>query len=149
MDLWSDLRRVFTTTILGSRTKRITLLVIAWVIIREASLRTNGFGDGPVTCPIRLLTGYPCPGCGGTRSVGAFCLGEFDRAWSLNPFAFALCALSIIWSLKISAISKLALNASLRFRAQTLWLQIFPLILLYIFAWIASISRFNSGILSL
>jgi hypothetical protein len=142
-----DLRRGFTTTTLGLRTRRIALLLLTWVIIRETSLRTNGFEDGPVICPIRLLTGYPCPGCGGTRSIGAFSLGEFERAWLLNPIAFALCVIVILWSMKLPPLNKLAVSASLMFQAQALWLQAFSLSLLYGIAWIAAISRFDSAIL--
>ena len=141
------LRRSFTTTALGTRTIRIALLFFSWLLVREASLRTSGFENGPVLCPVRLLTGYPCPGCGGTRSMGAISIGQFENAWSLNPIAFAVCTMGILWALKIRPINDLAQKASMTFRSKSLSVQILPLLALYAIAWIAAIERFNSGIL--
>lgn len=39
-------------------------------------------------CGLRLLTGLPCPLCGGTRAAQAFLCGDFARAFYLNPLAF-------------------------------------------------------------
>ena len=147
MDSGLHLRRSFTRTTLGTRTARVTLLLFTWLLVREASLRTNGFEAGPIICPIRLLTGYPCPGCGGTRSMGAISTGQFEQAWSLNPIAFAVCAIGILWALRVKPMSDLATRASIFFRSKSLTLQILPLLALYIIAWIAAIERFNSGIL--
>lgn len=38
-------------------------------------------------CPMVLLTGFPCAGCGMTRAVLAVLKGQFARAWNLNPMA--------------------------------------------------------------
>lgn len=43
-------------------------------------------------CPYRILTGLPCPGCGMTRSVVCFALGQFSRGWQYSP-------LGIFWLL--------------------------------------------------
>lgn len=37
---------------------------------------------GPSLCPYRLVTGHNCPGCGLTRSAGAFLRGRWDEALS-------------------------------------------------------------------
>ena len=43
------------------------------------------WGDTPTLCPFRLATGLPCPGCGSTRAVAAFCRGDLVAAWQFNP----------------------------------------------------------------
>lgn len=45
-------------------------------------------------CPMVILTGFPCPGCGMTRAVFCFATGQFARGWRLNP-------LGILWLLLI------------------------------------------------
>lgn len=39
-------------------------------------------------CPLLILTGFPCPGCGTTRAVICIFTGQFVRAWNLNPCAY-------------------------------------------------------------
>ncbi|WP_455619668.1 DUF2752 domain-containing protein [Eisenbergiella sp.] len=39
-------------------------------------------------CPLLILTGLPCPGCGTTRALLYIFQGQFGRAWRLNPCAF-------------------------------------------------------------
>lgn len=43
-------------------------------------------GTGPSMCTLQRTTGYPCPGCGLTRSVTSFYHGHFDWAWHYHPF---------------------------------------------------------------
>ncbi|MCZ4548425.1 DUF2752 domain-containing protein [Gordonia rubripertincta] len=42
--------------------------------------------SGPTMCPMRLITGLPCPGCGLTRSWVASAHGDFAGAFSYNIF---------------------------------------------------------------
>lgn len=137
----------FTTKVFGTRASRIIFLFVAWFLVREGALRTSGFENGPILCPIRLLTGYPCPGCGGTRAMGAICLGQFDKAWSLNPITFAVCLVLITWAFKITPLYKLARQFSVMFRRRALAVQVLSLLFLYAIAWIAAIERFKPGIL--
>ena len=37
-------------------------------------------------CPVKLVTGYPCPSCGTTRSIHALMHGHFAEALMINPF---------------------------------------------------------------
>ncbi len=49
-------------------------------------------------CPLRTLTGIPCPGCGGTRATLALAAGDVGRAFVLNPgWALACVASVIVW----------------------------------------------------
>lgn len=141
------MKSTFTVKLFQSRAIRIISMLGTFFIIREASLRMNGFQNGPTLCPIRLLTGFPCPGCGATRSIGALCLGEFQQAWLFNPLGFLLFAIAIMWALKLEVMNRawdFILNA---FRSKSLLFQVSILVSLYFAAWIGALSRFNSGIL--
>lgn len=141
------LRRSPTTTLFGTRTRRVFALVLVWLIVREAALRTNGFEDGPVLCPVRILTGYPCPGCGGTRAMGSIALGQFDQAWSLNPIAFLFAIASIAWAARLTYLNRFTQQVSIAFRSQSASIQVISLTALYALAWAAAINRFDSAIL--
>lgn len=41
-------------------------------------------------CPVYLLTGFYCPGCGSTRAVHQLLHGHFSEAFDLNPLAVVL-----------------------------------------------------------
>ncbi len=52
----------------------------------------------PESCPSKLLWGFPCPGCGLTRSFVAMSRGEVLRAHRFNamgPVLFVLCVLQV------------------------------------------------------
>lgn len=42
------------------------------------------------TCPLTILCGLPCPGCGMTRASFALLTGRWGRAWQMNPAVFPL-----------------------------------------------------------
>jgi hypothetical protein len=44
--------------------------------------RVTGLG---LPCPSRLLTGWLCPFCGGTRAGAALLSGDVAAAWAFNP----------------------------------------------------------------
>ena len=48
-------------------------------------------------CPMRLLTGFPCPGCGMTRALIAFFSGDFHAAWHYHPLFPAIPAGMILF----------------------------------------------------
>jgi hypothetical protein len=137
----------FVSRVIAARAGRVALVAIAWLLTREASNRSSGFEDGAVLCPWRLLTGYPCPGCGGIRAMGAISTGQFEQAWLLNPVAFLVSGVVLVWAFRITPLIKIAQQASIKFRSQSLSLQIIILSLAYLLVWIAAIARFNSGIL--
>jgi len=137
----------FVSRVIATRAGRVALVAIAWLLTREVSMRVNGFDDGPVLCPWRLITGYPCPGCGGIRAMSSICTGQFEQAWLLNPIAFLACFVVIVWAFRITPLIKFAGKASALFRSQSFSLQVVILSLVYALAWIAAVARFNSGIL--
>jgi len=48
-------------------------------------------------CPFRILTGFPCPGCGLTHAFCDISHGHFKKAWQANPFGFLFYALAIVF----------------------------------------------------
>jgi hypothetical protein len=46
-------------------------------------------------CPLRTLTGIPCPFCGMTRGVIALLHGDVSAALSFNPGAFLIVAMAL------------------------------------------------------
>jgi len=55
--------------------------LVAWVCLAF-------YGLGRDVCYIKLLTGLPCPTCGGTRALLAIINGQFLAAWSYNPVGY-------------------------------------------------------------
>lgn len=41
----------------------------------------------PIQCPFKWLTGFPCPGCGGTRVLVALLHGQIIEALNINPLS--------------------------------------------------------------
>ncbi len=48
-------------------------------------------------CPVVLVTGFPCPGCGLTRAGLAILKLDFSRAWALHPFIFPIILLVFLF----------------------------------------------------
>lgn len=77
--------------------------------------------DGPTFCPIAILTGTACPGCGLTRATSALVRGDLTAALSHHPLVL-LIAVQLIgawwwlmlrrWGL-VRPMSPRALNLSL------------------------------------
>lgn len=55
----------------------------------------------PIGCPFKIITGIPCPGCGGIRATKCLLNGEIQNALYINPLSciFCLfCAVLPLWS---------------------------------------------------
>ena len=63
------------------------------------------------SCPLRLLTGFPCPTCFLTRATGASLRGQFGDAFSLHAFGPLVAAALVIWSVAAIRRRRLALPA--------------------------------------
>lgn len=47
-------------------------------------------------CPVVIVSGFPCPGCGITRATVCLLTGRWQQAWQLNPVIFAI-VLAAVW----------------------------------------------------
>ena len=61
------------------------------VIIILYFVMQNIFG---AFCPMLIISGLPCPGCGLTRAVTLTLCMEFERAYYLSPMVFAIIGFS-------------------------------------------------------
>ena len=80
------------TTIVQLRPLRVAglLLVPAAVALSVSPV------DPVPPCPLRTLTGVPCPLCGSTRGVIAAVHGDIGRALTLNPASLVVLALAAL-----------------------------------------------------
>jgi hypothetical protein len=67
----------------------------------SALYATTGLG---LPCPFRLLTGWDCPLCGGTRMGEALLHGDVQAAFGFNPLALVglviLAVLGVLWTVE-------------------------------------------------
>lgn len=50
-------------------------------------------------CPMVIITGFPCPGCGMTRALLHLLSGEFLEVWRYHPavYAWILYGIQLVW----------------------------------------------------
>lgn len=72
----------------------VVLSLIAIPLVALFYLRDPATGYGLPPCSFKILTGYHCPGCGGTRSVHALLHGRIADAFSFNPLF--ICTLALV-----------------------------------------------------
>src|SRR3712207_4739428 len=65
----------------------------AAAVVYPGVARATGLG---LPCPLRLLTGMPCPGCGMTTAAVNLVAGNATAALASNPLIFGLAGLALI-----------------------------------------------------
>jgi hypothetical protein len=61
-------------------------------------------GDGLwLPCPLRALTGVPCPLCGMTTAATALASGELGAALAANPFVLLLAGFTMVMAVLMAA----------------------------------------------
>ncbi|MBF4517153.1 DUF2752 domain-containing protein [Flavobacterium sp. ANB] len=74
----------------------ITLIVPFFLMLHN---HNNHLESDQSFCPFKMLTGFPCPGCGITKSLVYFYQGDIYKSLSyhiLGPFVILFCWLTII-----------------------------------------------------
>ena len=81
-------------------------------------------------CLIHLLTGFYCPGCGGTRAVRALLRGKIVLSCYYHPLVLYTVAVGgwFMISQTIERISKKRIRIALHYRDMYLWLALILLI---------------------
>jgi uncharacterized protein DUF2752 len=54
-------------------------------------------------CPLRALTGVPCPMCGMTTAATGLAAGDLDAALAANPFVLVLAGLTLCMAVLMAA----------------------------------------------
>ncbi|MEB3310710.1 MAG: DUF2752 domain-containing protein [Snowella sp.] len=91
----------------------IGLSIVSAPLIASYFYRSTSYSS-PFFCPIRALTGIPCPGCGLTRSFIAICQGDWGAAFNHHFFGpilflgFFLISLHLLLELIIGKSIRLA-----------------------------------------
>ncbi|MBP6758932.1 MAG: DUF2752 domain-containing protein [Flavobacterium sp.] len=94
-----------TSYIINTQSKRkiygiigafITLMVPFFLILFN---QDNHIETAQSLCPLKMLTGFPCPGCGITKSLVYFYEGDLQKSLYyhiLGPFVILFCVVTIM-----------------------------------------------------
>lgn len=83
------------------RADRILAAFSGLTLLASAAIPAGTF-PALIPCPFKMLTGWPCPGCGLTHAFCDISHGNFAQGWVDNPFGFFFYALAIallLWPL--------------------------------------------------
>jgi hypothetical protein len=70
------------------------LALLAWLLYTRVFWSLHSLNATFPSCPFRLLTGQPCPLCGGTRSFAEMWQGDLGGAARYHPLGPALFVLT-------------------------------------------------------
>ena len=81
------------------RALRLSLVWLALflVLVAASNLAAHLTGMRFTTCPFKLITGFPCATCGGTRMAFALVTGHLAEAWRLNPLLASAVPVAVLW----------------------------------------------------
>ncbi len=78
------------------RKYRKVLILSAIYFVSLAGLFLFHYHPLPVSCPFKMITGLPCPGCGGMRAAWALLHGDVSDALWMNPLSCLVIAFLIL-----------------------------------------------------
>jgi hypothetical protein len=82
------------TVPVGVDLKGLRIAAVA-IVIAGLSYRLGAL-PSVVLCPLRRVTGIPCPFCGATRSVGAAVQGDLGASLALNPVGLLIIVAAVV-----------------------------------------------------
>lgn len=83
---WSTVRRARSTWLLPTAAGLALVGCLGWLWLDDPHDGMAGLPD----CPIKALTGWQCPGCGGLRATWHLMHGDLAGAWADNPAIFVM-----------------------------------------------------------
>lgn len=86
-EIFSDAWRLFLNDIKSAKWA-IAVIIACFVLLRNILYSM---------CPMVVLTGLPCPGCGLTRAGFSVLRMDFCGAWRIHPFIFPIILLIILF----------------------------------------------------
>lgn len=136
---WSAVRRHLSTPErIGLFGAGVLLAGAVWPTVIEAT----GIG---LPCPLRALTGVPCPGCGLTTGAVALAHGQIGAALAANPVILGIGALAVstvvLLSLRAFGIVPPPVPWSARRRRRAGW----GVALLALASWVFQLNRLGLG----
>lgn len=75
----------------------LSILAIPYFIMLQSNLSTIETDQS--LCPFKMLTGFPCPGCGITKSIIFLYQGDLTKSVSYHlfgPFTILFCVVAIV-----------------------------------------------------
>jgi hypothetical protein len=93
-------------------------------------------------CPLKRLTGFPCPTCGSTRAFLSLARGNFATAWTFNPLAAVMFSLLGLYALTALTFWLTTRRIPVMLASRKTWCRLaVGLLLLAIINWIFMIVR--------
>jgi Protein of unknown function (DUF2752) len=86
-------------------------------------------------CPLRSITGVPCPMCGSTRGVIAAMHGHLGHALELNPASLLVIALAAL----------LVLGWTLGWRVERVRIPVWCVVAVFAVLWIYQLFKYATG----
>lgn len=77
-------------------------LAVAPVAVLGLMTMASPSDDGPTICPMALLTGVACPGCGMSRAIAWMFRGDLQQSVAYHPLAplvVIIAAIGVVWAL--------------------------------------------------
>lgn len=95
----------------------LALLVIAAMGVVLNWMNWDFFGFVP-PCAVRCITGYYCPGCGGTRAVRALLQGKLITSFLYHPFVLYGVTIMLVFMVTntLQLLTKNKWNIGLKYR---------------------------------
>lgn len=124
-----------------------TLLTAGYAYLTIALLFQDGYSGQQVNaCPVKAVTGIPCPSCGSTRSVISILHSNFTDALLLNPLGYIIAVVMLVlplWLIFDVLLDKATLHKAYKLFEAALWKKPITIILiiLIIANWIWNITK--------